>query len=84
MHGRWPSPSRSPQEGASTRLKCGGLAVSGKISLMEGVLILDVVKEGMHGNMRENGTPPVDQGGGEGLAQHGWGLAGFLLKNPRW
>ena len=27
--------------------------------------------------MREDGAPPVDQGRGDGLAEHGWGLAGF-------
>ena len=31
----------------------------------------------MHGRMREHGAPAVDQGVGEGVAQKGWGLAGF-------
>ena len=31
----------------------------------------------MHGRMREHGAPAVDQGVGEGVAQEGWGLAGF-------
>ena len=31
----------------------------------------------MHGRMREHGAPAVDQGLGEGVAQEGWGLAGF-------
>ena len=39
---------------------------------MEGAL-----REGMHGRVREHGAPAVDQGVGEGVAQKGWGLAGF-------
>ena len=33
--------------------------------------------EGIHGRVREHGAPAVDQGVGEGVAQKGWGLAGF-------
>ena len=31
----------------------------------------------MHRRVREHGAPAVDQGVGEGVAQKGWGLAGF-------
>ena len=31
----------------------------------------------MRGRVREHGAPAVDQGVGEGVAQKGWGLAGF-------
>ena len=31
----------------------------------------------MHGRMRGHGAPAVDQGVGGGVAQEGWGLAGF-------
>ena len=31
----------------------------------------------MHGRVREHGAPAVDQGVGEGVAQKGWGLAGY-------
>ena len=33
----------------------------------------------MHGCMREHTAPPVNQGGGEGLAQNALGPAGFDL-----
>ena len=44
---------------------------------MEMALPLMLRCEGMHGCMREDGALAVDQGGGQGLAQHAWGLAGF-------
>ena len=41
------------------------------------VLVKEGGCEGMHGCMREDGALTVDQGGGQGLAQHAWGLASF-------
>ena len=92
MHGRRPNLSRSPYEGAGNRLKRGGLGLTARISLMEGVLPSMLWQpesswsrsEGMHGRMREHGAPAMDQGCGEGVAQDGWGLWSGPEASGRW
>ena len=53
----------------------GGVAL--KVVIARLVLVKEGCCEGMHGRVREHGAPSVGQGVGEGVAQKGWGLAGF-------
>ena len=54
-----------------------GRGVAFKVVAAREVLVKEGCSEGMHGRVCEHGAPAVDQGVGEGVAQEGWGLAGF-------
>ena len=54
-----------------------GRGIAVEVVAAREVLVKEGCCKGMHGRMREHGAPAVDQGVGEGVAQKGWGLAGF-------
>ena len=54
-----------------------GRGVAFKVVAAREVLVKEGCCEGMHGRVCEHGAPAVDQGVGEGVAEYGWGLAGF-------
>ena len=54
-----------------------GRGIAFEVVAARWVLVKEGCCKGMHGRMRKHNVPTVDQGVGEGVAQKGWGLAGF-------
>ena len=72
--GGWKSAERGRARDFSVNLGYGRGVALDVVAARE-IFVKKVRCEGMH----EDGTPPMEQGCGEGLFQHGYGLAGSCL-----